>query len=72
MVEQEDPELTFSHGHIRITVIYRATIDEKDKKTSRKDILQLDNIEKESQQDGQEGQKSGMVKIHIPKRVTHK
>lgn len=71
MVEQEDTELTFSHGHIRITTIYRATIDEKDKKTSRKDILQLDTL-KESQQDGQEGQGSGMVKIHIPKRVTHK
>ena len=41
MAEQEDPELTFSHGHTKITTIYRAIIDEKDLKTSRKDLLQL-------------------------------
>ena len=37
----EDPELTSSHGHTKITTIYRTTIDEKDQKTSRKDLLQL-------------------------------
>lgn len=41
MIEQEDPELTSFHGHTRITTIYRATTDEKDLKTSRKDIPQL-------------------------------
>ena len=41
MAEQKDPELTSSHGHTKITAIYRATIDEKDWKTSRKDLLQL-------------------------------
>ena len=41
MVQQEDTELTFSQGHIKITTIYRATINEKDLKTSRKDLLQL-------------------------------
>ena len=30
MVEQEDPELTSSHGHTKITTISIATIDEKD------------------------------------------
>lgn len=30
MVELEDPELTSSQEHIKITAIYRATIDEKD------------------------------------------
>ena len=29
-VEWEDPELTSSHGYIKITTIYRATTDEKD------------------------------------------
>ena len=28
MVEQENPEFTSSHGHTKITTIYRATIDE--------------------------------------------
>ena len=41
MVEQEDPELTSSHGYSKITTIYRATIHEEDWKTSRKDLLQL-------------------------------
>ena len=27
MAEEEDPELTSSHGHTKITTIYRATID---------------------------------------------
>ena len=39
MAEQEDPELT-SHRH-KITAIYRVTINENDKKTSRKDLLQV-------------------------------
>ena len=29
MAEEEDPELTSSHGHTEITTIYRATIDER-------------------------------------------
>ena len=41
MAEQEDPELISSHGHTKITTIYRATISENDLKTSRKDLLQL-------------------------------
>ena len=41
MVEQEDPELTFSHRYTKITTIYTATIDENNLKTSRKDLLQL-------------------------------
>ena len=36
MAEQEDPQLTSSHKHIKITTIYRATINEKDLKTGRK------------------------------------
>ena len=27
--EQEDPKLTSSHGHTKITTTYRTTIDEK-------------------------------------------
>ena len=38
MAEQEDPNLTSSHRHTKITAISRATIDEKDQKTSRKDL----------------------------------
>ena len=30
MSELEDPELTSSYEHTKITIIYRATIDEKD------------------------------------------
>ena len=41
MEDQEDPELTSSQGHTKITTIYRATIDEKNWKTSRKGFLQL-------------------------------
>ena len=41
MVEQKDPELTFSHRCTKITTIYRITIDENDLKTSRKDFSQL-------------------------------
>ena len=29
MAEEEDPELTSSHGNTKITTIYRATIDER-------------------------------------------
>ena len=41
MEEQENPELTSSHGHTKITTIYRATIYENDLKTDRKDFPQL-------------------------------
>ena len=41
MAEQEHPELTSSHGQTKATIFCRATIDEKDLKTSRKDLLQL-------------------------------
>ena len=41
MVEQEDPELSSSHNHTKITTIYRATLSENDLKTSRKDSPQL-------------------------------
>lgn len=37
MVEKEDSELT-SHGHTKITAIYRATVDENNPKTNRKDL----------------------------------
>ena len=30
MVEQKDPEITFSHGHTKITAIYRTAINEKE------------------------------------------
>ena len=40
MAVQEDPKLTSSHGHNKITTIYRATIDESDLKTRRKGLLQ--------------------------------
>ena len=41
MAEQEETWLTSSHGHTKITTIYRATNDENDLQTSRKDLLQL-------------------------------
>lgn len=41
IVEQEDPELTLSRGHSKITTIYRETIYEDDLKTSTKDFPQL-------------------------------
>lgn len=40
MAEQEGAKLTSSHGHTKITAIYRATTDENDLKTSRKGLLQ--------------------------------
>ena len=36
MAEWEDPEFTSYHGHTKITAIYRATIDEKDKNLAEK------------------------------------
>ena len=36
MVEQEDPELTSSHGHTKITTIYEGTIDEKEQNLAEK------------------------------------
>ena len=36
MVEQKDPELTSSHRHIKITTIYRTTIDDKDQNLPEK------------------------------------
>ena len=36
MAEQEDLKLTSSHGHTKITIIYRATIDEKDQNLPEK------------------------------------
>ena len=41
MVEQEEPEPISPQGCTKITAIYRVTIDEKDLKTSRKDLLHL-------------------------------
>ena len=41
MVEQEDLKLISLHGHTKITIVYRATIDENDLKASRKDFPQL-------------------------------
>ena len=41
MVEQEDPELTSSHGQTKITTTYRATVDVKDWKINRQDLVQL-------------------------------
>ena len=41
VAEQEDPELTSSHGHTKIATIHRTTIDENELKTSRTDFPQL-------------------------------
>lgn len=41
MVEQEDPELTSSHGHIKIKSIYREAVEEIDPKTIKIYLLQL-------------------------------
>jgi len=41
MVEYEDPELTSSHSHIKITSIYSKIIENKDLKPSGRDFLQL-------------------------------
>ena len=60
MAEQEDPELTSFHGNTKMTMIYKETIDDKDQKTSRKDLLK--DFKKEPQLDGQEGQGHGIVK----------
>ena len=42
MTDEEDHELTFSYGHTKITAICSATVDEKDWKTRREDLLQLE------------------------------
>ena len=41
MAKYDDPELTSSQGHNKITTICRATISEKDQNTSQKYLLQL-------------------------------
>ena len=41
MVKKEDLEVISCHEDSKITTIYRATIDKKDLKTSREDLLQL-------------------------------
>lgn len=38
MAEQEDSELTSSHRHTKMMTIGRETVDEKNQKTSRKDM----------------------------------
>lgn len=41
MAELENSELTSSHGSITVTPICRITINEKELKANRKDLLQL-------------------------------
>lgn len=41
MVEQKNPELTSSHGHTKVTTIYRASVDVKDWKINRQELVQL-------------------------------
>ena len=41
MAEQEGPELFFSHGHVNMTTVYRATVYENNLKTSREYFPQL-------------------------------
>lgn len=41
MAQQEDPQLTSSHGHTKMTTIYKAAITENELKTSRKDLLPM-------------------------------
>jgi len=38
MVMYKDPEPTSSHGHIKVTAIYREIIDDKNWKTNRKEM----------------------------------
>ena len=40
MMEEKDLELISLHRHTKTITIYKATIDENDLKTSRKDFLQ--------------------------------
>lgn len=40
MSELEDPELTSSYEHTKITTIYRLNIDEKNQNTDIKDLIQ--------------------------------
>ena len=70
MMEQKDPEHISSHGHPKITIIYRATIDKKSQKTSRKDLLQLNKEGATTRE--QKEQRCDIVKIHTPGCVTHK
>ena len=71
MSELEDPELTSSYEHTKITIIYRATIDEKDQKPSKKIFSTTKNIKKEPQ-DGKERWKCNIVKTLTPRWATHK
>ena len=64
MAEQEDPELTSSHGHIKTTATYRTNFSENHLKTSRIAHLQLRKLRKN--QDGQEEQRHSLVRICIP------
>ena len=41
MMEQENPELTSSYGHTKITTTYTEIISENDLKTSGENFLQL-------------------------------
>lgn len=49
MAEWEDPGLTSSHGSTKIRTIYRATIAEKDLKTSKTTSSTTKDINKEAQ-----------------------
>ena len=41
MVAFKDPELDASHGHTKVTTLYRTAIDEKRPRPTIKDVLQL-------------------------------
>ena len=68
--EYKDPELIPSPKHTKITVICRATIDEKKTITYQERPATAKEIRNESQ-DKQEGWTSDVVKSCSPRQVTH-
>ena len=62
VMEYEDPELTSSSRHTKITTIYRAASNENNLKTSRKDFSQPKIQGKNQNKIGRRGQRHNVVK----------
>ena len=64
MAEQKDPELISSHGYIKITITYRATIYDNEFQATRKKVSTLKDINKEPNETikrGKDAIKSGLT-----------
>ena len=69
MVEKEDPEQTYSQGHIKVTTVYREKLSMRKGRLTEKDLLQLKTqrdvreVETDSQDPHPQGSESQMGEL---------